>query len=165
MNRSAEIDDDDEDDHDSIPPGPIYADPPAKRLALHETPEQTAARRERLRRGVEDVLNEAERVPQPTPPRAKPGRKPGAKPKSAIDSFNVDELRKPPPPPVCPLCANEATLLSPEMTRELLRSSRDRLSDVSSEMRGVIAESDLLYVTARLDGFCSLGCWRKGQEK
>lgn len=141
-------------DDEEIPP--IYATPPT---ALRESAEQRA---KRLRAGVEGVL--AEHAQSEAPPTRTSGRKRGTPNKAKPDPFDVEAQRKPPALPACRLCGDDTTLLSPEMTRELLRSSRDRLADVEPELRGKLAEGDLLYVTARLDGFCSLGCWRKAQE-
>jgi hypothetical protein len=142
---------------------PIYATPPN---GLRESPDQRA---KRLRTGVERVLSEASGAAPQAPaigePRARTGgRQRGTPSKPKPDPFDVDALRKPPQPPACRLCGEDTTLLSPELTREMLRSARDQLVDFEPEVRGRLAESSLLYVAARLDGFCSLACWRKAQE-
>jgi hypothetical protein len=67
------------------------------------------------------------------------------------------------PPPVmeereeghCPGCKQPTVPISFEVVKELVKIARDRGPEG--------AEHDLLYLAARLDGYCSLTCWRKTQ--
>jgi hypothetical protein len=55
----------------------------------------------------------------------------------------------------CIGCNKEVAAASLEMVGELVRIARDRLVD------GGDGRTDLLYLAARLDGCCSVGCWRE----
>lgn len=94
-------------------------------------------------------MNDAPPIIATVPPRRKPGRPP----------------RNPPPPPVpaqprtpkpgCTGCGVLVTAISEEMVVELIRLARDRyLSDQTPPT------TDMLYLAARLDGYCSAACWR-----
>jgi hypothetical protein len=86
-----------------------------------------------------------------TPPRKKPGPKPGSRRLLPVPQEKEEGQ--------CPCCARTAAPIGLELLRELVRSARDRLLDDESNE----AKHDLLYLAARLDGYCSLTCWRKTQ--
>lgn len=87
--------------------------------------------------------------PLPNALRKKPGPKRKEKPDLATE------------PGHCPGCKREAASVSFELCKELIMSARDRQLETEAEQRGKAAELDLLYLAARLDGFCSLKCWRR----
>jgi hypothetical protein len=96
-----------------------------------------------------------------------PKGKPRGKPKAApVDTFDRGALRtEEPSASACPGCGKEAvTALDLGMVRELVRSARDRLDGASPELRAHSSEADVLYLAARLDGYCSLTCWRDHQS-
>lgn len=107
-------------------------------------------------------------VPLPSPDapvRKKPGRKPGWNKKPlALDKFDPAALRVPGPKSgQCEVCGGALAAMSLELVQELVRAARDRLLEQvdKPELQAAIAQSDTLYLAARLDGLCSLGCWRK----
>lgn len=68
----------------------------------------------------------------------------------------------PEPPPArvavegaCNGCGKAVAPLDLPMIAELARIARDRMSEAGGDGR-----TDLLYLAARVDGYCSLGCWR-----
>ncbi len=60
-----------------------------------------------------------------------------------------------PAPSSCAGCGQVVAPLSLEMLRELIRVARDRLAEHPEGGR-----TDVLYFAARVDGYCSLTCWR-----
>ena len=103
--------------------------------------------------------------------RRKPGRKPGWK-KPPAESTEQQLAKQEPTAraeliamrTTCPGCSHDTTGLDLAVTRELVRSSRDRLDGAPQEVRAHIAETDMLYLAARLDGYCSLSCWKDHQS-
>jgi hypothetical protein len=93
------------------------------------------------------------------------GRQKGTKNKAKVaplDEFNLEAIRKEPIGPTsCQGCQREITPMTWDLTKELVRSSRDRMTDSEPETRGKLAETDLQYLGARLDGYCSLSCYRQ----
>ena len=90
-------------------------------------------------------------VPLEPPTDAPPRRKPGPKPKNALQS--------PPPastpsPYHCQGCARTLTPFTLELADELVRVARDRMLETLQP-----PTVDVLYLAARLDGYCSIGCW------
>jgi hypothetical protein len=103
--------------------------------------------------------------PEEPPPPRRGGRKKGApnKPKvtDEVDLMDLTEaLREMTEARKCHGCQRQMTPMTWDLTRELVRSSRDRMADSDPETRGKLAETDLLYLGARLDGYCSLSCYR-----
>lgn len=60
----------------------------------------------------------------------------------------------------CPVCKIELSVLTLQMVREMTRGARDRLA-----YGGAHGQTDLLYLAARMDGYCSLGCWQERAPK
>lgn len=89
------------------------------------------------------------------PGRKKPGPKPKEKPKEQVVNA----------PGQCPSCQSATTAIGFDLCRELVKSARDRQAETEAEQRGKAAELDLLYLAARLDGFCSLKCWRHATSR
>lgn len=75
--------------------------------------------------------------------------------------------RTKPPPPVmvppprapaageCAGCRKAVGALDVELVSELVRIARDRLIEAGDDVR-----TDILYLAARVDGYCSIGCWK-----
>lgn len=84
------------------------------------------------------------------PPRRKPGRPPKAPsepppPKAAANA-----------PPHCGGCARGLQPVTLDLADELIRVARDRMLEL-----GQPPTIDILFLAARLDGYCSIGCWRQ----
>jgi hypothetical protein len=91
----------------------------------------------------------------PAPTDAPPRRKPGPKPKNA--------LQFPPPVPAstpsafhCQGCARALQPFSLDLADELIRVARDRMLETREP-----PTVDILFLASRLDGYCSIGCWRQ----
>lgn len=65
-----------------------------------------------------------------------------------------------PAPGKCRGCEVAIPAMTVDLITEHVRSSRDRITEAASP-KG--AETDLLFLAARLDGYCSLGCWRSSR--
>lgn len=112
-----------------------------------------------------DVTPTGDAVGAEEAPKRRGGRRKGTrnKPKMPLDQFDAAKLR------VggrvagccCPTCGIETPGLSMELVRELVRSARDRAGALPEAARGAIAEVDLSYLAARLDGYCALSCWQR----
>ncbi len=62
--------------------------------------------------------------------------------------------------PCCVGCTKALTPLDLPMIAELVRVARDRMSEAGGDGR-----TDVLFLAARLDGYCSLGCWRLNADQ
>lgn len=94
-------------------------------------------------------------VPVEPPTEAPPRRKPGRPPRNALQS--------PPPgaagasttnPFRCQGCARTLAPFTLELADELVRVARDRMLETQQQPM-----VDMLYLAARIDGYCSIGCW------
>jgi hypothetical protein len=115
-------------------------------------------------------------VPPPPEPAVEPrrrGRLPGTKNKprpAPVDTFDADALKSEtvsepyPSPEACPGCGKETLPVGLPVVRELVNAARDHLDGASPELKAHLAESSVLQLAARLDGFCSLVCWRDHQS-
>ncbi len=80
--------------------------------------------------------------------------------RAEYDAMQAAAAAVEPERPACVGCARPTAPLSPEVMAELLRVARDRLSE---QPEGGAA--DILYLAARVDGFCSLACWRAATKR
>ncbi len=100
-------------------------------------------------------------VPPPTdpPPPEEPKRRTGW-PKGKPRGPKKNALVALPPPPRAPVpaackgCSRALTPLTLDVMQELLRVARDRLLDDGN------ANYEVLYLAARVDGFCGAPCWK-----
>ena len=60
----------------------------------------------------------------------------------------------------CAVCGVTVSPLTLDLVRELVRAARDRVQEVHVESAPQSAVTDTLYLAARFDGLCSIGCWR-----
>lgn len=94
--------------------------------------------------------------PPAAPTDAPPRRKPGRPPRNAL------QFPTPPPPASKPSafhclgCARALQPFSLELADELVRVARDRMLET-----GQAPVVDVLFLASRLDGYCSLGCWKE----
>lgn len=108
--------------------------------------------------------------------RKKPGPRKGWKRSAlvSLDASDPAQHRQSSTPPhgtavlhhsvaACPTCDQEKPQLTLAVVRELVQSSTDRIEAVGSSAEAV-AVSDIRYLAARLNGYCSLGCWRRRED-
>lgn len=88
-------------------------------------------------------------VPPTTPP---PRRKPGRPPRTAPTPPKVLTKAE----PHCAGCARGLPPVTLELADELIRMARDRMLELLHP-----PTIDILFLAARLDGYCSIGCWRQ----
>ena len=93
--------------------------------------------------------------PPPGPTDAPPRKKPGPKPKNALQ-FPPPPGTPPPPRSGfhCQGCARALQPFTIELADELIRVARDRMLETQQQ-----PTVDVLFLAARLDGYCSIGCW------
>lgn len=117
------------------------------------------------------ALPDAVRVePEPAPRNAKSPNWRKGLPRNTkkSDVFGPDgqprAIPKPPPVPSAPLvcqgCSKAVAPLQLDMIAELVRIARDRMAETESDGR-----TDVLFLAARVDGYCSLSCWRMHAEQ
>lgn len=87
------------------------------------------------------------------------GYPPGTKKEDIASGRAVPSSNRPPPlagvaAERCVGCKQPVATVTLSMMQELLRVARDRLAHEAGDGR-----TDLLYLAARMDGYCSLGCW------
>lgn len=58
--------------------------------------------------------------------------------------------------PHCAGCARGLQPMTLDLADELVRMARDRMLELLHP-----PTVDILFLAARLDGYCSIGCWRK----
>lgn len=86
---------------------------------------------------------------EPPPAKKKPGPRKGWKKRTEAAALS------PARPGACVGCGADSAGVGLDMVRELVRLARDQASEEAK-----LAKPTLLYLSARLDGFCSLACWR-----
>lgn len=91
-------------------------------------------------------------------PKKRRGPRPGWK--NTHQVADVPTSPRPIDPAKCRGCELPISVITVELITEHVRAARDRASEAASP-KG--AETDLLYLAARLDGYCSLGCWRQSR--
>jgi hypothetical protein len=98
------------------------------------------------------------------------GKPRGPRPRNALVRLDASDptLGPPPPPPAprpgaCPVCERVATALTLDMVRELVQAAQDRL-EVLGDRGAEVAVSDVRYLSARLEGLCSLACWQRRRQ-
>lgn len=114
---------------------------------------------------VIDTTAEEDPPPPPEPPQApaKPnnrGRPKGGWPseRSAAKNALVQLAAR---DGECPQCGTKIRPMTLDLVHELVRASRDEVQHVGGD---VAAAARMLYLAARLDGFCGTACYRKVHE-
>ena len=136
-------------------PGALPPETPESVVETTAEPELRPAHDPRWKKGYPrgtkkaDVMLPDGTIPPP-PPLPKSSRPPPPKGKAKAPPRAFERVHG-----RCIGCNKEVAAASLDMVGELVRIARDRLADGSD------GRTDLLYLAARLDGCCSVGCWRE----